>query len=120
MSDDEKARAGLFREIFAEQLKVIELEARIFPPNRRSMCRCSSSVSAPTDADNLACGGYGGGHSGRAAAGCDNADELDAAVSGEMARAEIGISAPGLVFRLQLRFVRSNESPNIVRHGKKF
>jgi hypothetical protein len=29
MSDDEKARAGLFREIFAEQLKVVELEARV-------------------------------------------------------------------------------------------
>jgi hypothetical protein len=30
MSDDEKARAGLFREIFAEQQpKVVELEARI-------------------------------------------------------------------------------------------
>jgi hypothetical protein len=29
MPDDEKARTGLFREIFAEQLKVIEIEARI-------------------------------------------------------------------------------------------
>ena len=29
MSEDEKARAGLFREIFAEQLKVVELEARV-------------------------------------------------------------------------------------------